>query len=69
MEKNFLDLPEKFSDFEKSKIVIISFGFEKLQVTSRAQNLDQKKLLKPQVKLNFWMRKNGLHLIKSVLPL
>ncbi|MFN3301758.1 MAG: agmatinase [Patescibacteria group bacterium] len=29
MKKNFLDLEEKFSDFKKSKIVVVSFPFEK----------------------------------------
>ncbi len=29
MKKNFLNLEKKFSDFEKSKIIIVSFPFEK----------------------------------------
>lgn len=35
MKKNFLDLDKKFSDFEKSKIVIVPFGLEKSTSYSR----------------------------------
>ncbi len=46
MKKNFLDLPKNFSDFEKSKIVVVSFPFEKTSSYIKGTKFGPEKIIK-----------------------
>lgn len=53
-KENFLNLPEEFSDFKKSKIVIIPFGFEKTSSYLKGTKFGPKAIIKASSQVELW---------------
>lgn len=52
--KNFLDLPKEFSNFKKSKIVIVPFGFEKTSSYIKGTRLAPEAIIKASSQVELW---------------